>query len=129
MKKLLLLYCFMAVTQIGFTQARLGSTLADLKSEYKNSCELKTEYIDGDTKVDVVCNQFGATHYIKNGVVYLSYTYYWANSTLQGKVQNLNNTYVIINPKTWHWYDQGNIIEIKLLRIDQVDLFQWSYLN
>lgn len=130
MKKLLVLLC-LVVSFAGHSQARMGYSYEEIKSEF--AYDYNYDYTAGyDEKLGKYL-QF----YVGTGSIY----YYFSSDNvcnimiilpktkadLHYYIEKYNASYAIIDDHTWHLYDHGVIVVIELMYVEDGGYFFLFY--
>jgi hypothetical protein len=116
MKKIL--FILLLINSIAFGQARLGSTLTELKLEFK---ELKYEQEididkDGDNVMSITTDEANIIFYFNSEKICVI-TVILPNSQgqLNSIVESYNNQYVIVSDTEWKMYSKNGVAKITLI--------------
>src|SRR5690554_7645843 len=113
-----------------FSQARIGSSLADIQNEFSDAkYELKTYSKDNGSKEVIIQHEFGKVTYVfhENRCIFTTIMPK-TQKYLNYYVENLNDTAVRINDKEWKLYtNNGGILSIRLLFFEETGpVFWWQ---
>lgn len=131
MKTIKLLLVMLLITITNYGQARIGSTIKEIKTEYQklSDYEIK-EHINKETKNPylTVTNNTNFVIYLFNQGKGCSETLIrpFKSGTLQAYIEKYNASYVIINNKHWKYYTKNGIMEVYLKKTDEnIYYFDW----
>jgi hypothetical protein len=130
MKRKLFILLFAICSTIIFGQARLGSTVSDIKSEFsESSYNLKSGYdSDDDYYIILTTEKAEVLHYFNSDkICNLSIIKPKNQGALNYYVELYNKQYVIISDRKWKMYSENGIANIELLFPESGKyLFRWS---
>ena len=118
MKKALLTILFSITAIIAFGQARLGTSAADIKSEFwENKYNLKSGYDkDGDHYITIETERATVIYYFNTDKVCTSTVIAPDNQgALNFYVELYNKQYVIVSSTKWTMYSENGIANIELV--------------
>jgi outer membrane lipoprotein-sorting protein len=131
MKKLLFLIIIL-LPLIGKTQARLGSTLADIKTDYPDKF-FKIGYSNSGTKYATCQMNFGTFGYYfdsETGLCNICMQVVDNMEALNAQIEVYNKKYVIISETSWKAYlKDGGLIKIKLTYDNENKFYVFYYTN
>lgn len=118
MEKTLLTILFAITSVIAFGQARLGSSAADIKSEFwESKYKLKSDYDkDGDYYITIETERATVFYYFNTDKVCTSTVIAPDNQgALNFYVELYNKQYVIVSSTKWKMYSENGIANIELV--------------
>ncbi len=119
----------MLVSLSAFSQARLGSSLEDIKTEFPAGTLGKSS---NETPIFTVILSDLRIIYFINQQGFCSGTALYPNNivTVNGLVEKYNGKYTILSSKKWRAYLQGGILEVELIYKDGfMPYFIWTRLE
>ncbi len=130
MKKTLTTILFILSSIIIFGQARLGSSIADIRSEFRDSnFNLKSGYdSDGDYYINVELERAFVTYYFDNSFCYITIIVPKNQGALNALVQIYNERYVIKSNTEWNMYSGKGMARIRLI-FDEDDSYYFIWSN
>ena len=117
MKKILLIIALIFTTIVAFSQARLGSSATEIKSEFSGShYKLIGDYTNDKTYYIGITTERATVLYYFNSDMICNRTLIVPNNqgALNYYVELYNKHYVIINSTRWKMYSAGGIANIEL---------------
>jgi hypothetical protein len=121
MKSTFLVILFLILSVIVFGQARVGSSAADIKSEFwESSYNLKSGYNnDGDYYITIETERASVTYFFNSEKICTS-TFIIPNNqgALNFYVELYNKQYVIVSSTQWKMYSNNGIANISLVYPD-----------
>lgn len=118
MKRTLLTILFAITSVIVFGQARLGSTVSDIKSEFwESTYKQKSGYDeDGDYYITIETERATVTYYFNSDKVCVLTAIIPNNQgDLNFYVEMYNKQYVIVSSTQWKMYSNNGIANIQLI--------------
>lgn len=130
MKRTLLTILFAIATMVVFGQARLGSKVSEIKSEfYESNYNLKSGYAnDGDYYITITTEKATVAYYFNSDLVcYLTAIMPNNQGALNFYVELYNKQYVVVSATEWKMYSNNGIAKISLVYPDGGGYyFLWS---
>jgi hypothetical protein len=126
MKKLLLI--LMLVPMFGISQARLGSTRAELFDEFAQYFPKFESPINGEPHMHFEMERALVIHYFnRENICVLSVISPKNQGDLNFFVEMYNNQYVIVSSTEWRMYSEnGNIATVELVSNKGTTFFIWK---
>lgn len=118
MKRTLLTILFAITSVIVYGQARLGSSVSEIKSEFwESSYKQKSGYDkDGDYYITIETSNATVTYYFNSDkICYLTAIIPDNQGALNFYVEMYNKQYVIVSSTQWKMYSNNGIANIKLV--------------
>jgi hypothetical protein len=118
MKQGILTLLFSTMSLLAFGQARLGSSVEEIKAEFwEDNYNLKSGYdSDGDYFIHIETERAAVTYYFSSDKICTSTFIAPKNQgALNFYVELYNDQYVIISPTEWKMYSSDGIASVKLI--------------
>ncbi len=118
MKHLLIVICLISFSKISFSQARVGSSFSEIKSEYyESNWNLRSGYNKDEEKyIYISTTRAEVGYYFESGqICYTTYILPKRQGDLNFYVEKYNKQYVIMSPTKWKMYSENGICNIELI--------------
>jgi len=130
MKKTILILIIGLFPILSFSQARLGSSAQEIKSEYwESKYNVESGYNDDEIYyVSLETDRASVVHFFNNDkICVMSIIAPDNQGALNFYVENYNNQYVIVSSTEWKMYSKNGIAKIKLIYPDDGGFyFVWT---
>lgn len=121
MKHIILFIAFVLAVCNAKAQARLGSTVMEIKNEYSDyEYQLKSSYLnDGTYYIQITTDRATVWYYFNDDrVCYLTVVVPDNQGALNFYVELYNSKYVVVSSTEWKMYSNNGICKIKLVYPD-----------
>lgn len=118
MKKVFLIAIVVFISLASFSQARMNSSIAEIREEFSDSrYDLKSGYDkDGDFYLRIFTERATVFYYFNsNSICYMTIIKPDDQGALNYYAELYNKRYVIISPTKWRMYSESGIAEIELI--------------
>jgi len=130
MKNISFIAAMLLITSASFSQARLNTSLADIRAEFTESrYSLDSGYdSDGDLYIRIFTQRATVLYYFnKQRICYMTIIVPDDQGALNYYAELYNRQYVIISPTKWRMYSEHGIAEIELIYPEEGGFyFAWT---
>lgn len=108
-----------------FSQARIGNTLAQLKTEFPNGFQ-STD--NGVVIYEIVLGEDRVAYFLEGDSVTATGIYPASQVTINAYVERYNAKYAVISNTKWRAYFENGILEVELCYSEgKMPYFYWKY--